>query len=280
MSYNPISPFSKLSKFPSIISEFDKLCTPPDTETHTGNTDTDSKSEVIPNSSSKLRNTLVHKSSTSLPIVSPNSNNTKSFVTSSSDNGYYVSNAPQSTNAVFLDKEESSTSPPSYPIEESEDHQNSINSETDVQNENNFCAGESNDTPAHTLVEQSNGYIHSEHGPFCTFDGNSHIVESESEFLPTVFSVEAADLQPIPAMVESEGSYIQSYPCLSDTRVLAAVKQNHDSLRLQNPESSSIYIGAEDELSLTMMSSSEQMQHLSTSTGYIKDCSKPGDVPY
>lgn len=277
MSYNPISPFSKLSKFPSIISEFDKLCNPPDTATHTGNTDTDSKSEIIPNSSSELMTNLVHKSSTSLPIVSPN---TKSFVTSSSDNGYYVSNAPQSTVAVFLDKEEGSTSPPCYPIEESEDHQNSINSETDTQNENNFGAGDSNDMPAHTLVEESNGYIQSEHGPFYTFDGNNHIVESESEFLPTMFSEEAADLQPIPAMVKSEGSYIQSYPCLSDTRVLASVKENHDSLRLQNPETSSIYIGAEDELSLTMMSSSEQMQHLSTSTGYIKDCSKPGDVPY
>ena len=269
MSYNPISPFTKLTTFPSVISVFDKLGTIPDTGAQTGNTDTDSKLATPTN------DTLVHKNSTSTAIESPTSDT--AFVASNSDRGYSDPNAPESTAAVSLDKAESSTSPPSYPIEDSEDDQNS---EANNQNDNNSEPGDCSDMPGHAFVEQSNGYIHSEHGPLCTFDENSHIVELDSEFLPTVFPEEAAVLQPIPAMMEPEESYVQSSSgCLSDTHVLASVEENPDSLGLQNPDSSSIYIGAEDELSLTMMSSSEQMQHLSTSSGYIKDCSEPGDVP-
>ena len=274
MSYNPISPFSKLITFPSVISVFDKLGTIPDTGAQTGNTDTESKLEFIATPINELMDTSVHKNSISTAIESPASGN--AFVASNSDSGYGDPNAPQSTDAVSLNKAESSISPPSYRIEESEEDQNSINSEINTQNDNNSELGVCNDMPGHAFVEQSNGYIHSEHGPLCTFDENSHIVELDSEFLPTMFPEEAAVLQPIPAMMEPEESYVQSsFGCLSDTHVLASVEENPDSLGHQNPDSSSIYIGAEDELSLTSL---EQMQHLSTSSGYIKDCSKPGDV--
>ena len=275
MSYDPISPFTKLMTFPSVISVFDKLGTLSDTEAKTGNTNTDSKLEFIVTPTNELVDTLVHKNNTSTATESPASGTT--FVASNSNHGYCDPNAPQSTDTVSLDKAESSTCPPSYPIEDSEEDQNSISSEENTQNNSNSELEGCSDMLAHAFVEQSNGYIDSEHGPLCTFDENSHIVE---EFLPTVFPEEAAVLQPIPAMMEPEESYIQSSSgCLSDTHVVASVEENPNSLGLQNPDSSSLYIGAEDELSLAIMSSSEQRQYLSTSSGYIKDCSKPRDVP-
>ena len=239
LTYNPVSPFSipKHTAFPSMTSVFDTLGTITATETQAGDTDTDSKSEnIVPDPTNELTDTFLHKNSTSTTIVSPNNN----LIASDSNQGYYDSNIPQSTDVVSMDKlmqTGSSISPPSYEDSEElctnlvleEDDQNNINSEADIRNDDGseaemsfigsdysdihvgsrtsvveLCSEDHNDTAAQASVVQSNGYVHSENllpDRHGSLDLNSHIVESES--LHSISLEEAADPHSIPTMAET-----------------------------------------------------------------------------
>ena len=303
MSYNPVSPFTKLMTFPSITSVFDKLGTIPDTETQTGDTDTDSRSEKITAADlqSELMNTLVNNNSITATIVSPENNTTlESFVASTTDRGYFDSQPFQSTDVsmdIFLGTGNDVSHAP-YPInlEIDEDAQSDDTCEAQQQSVSGHGCS---DTPAASHVSspepfsgshsttavcnsagQNSGYIHSEDLLSDSHD-LSHIVETESIHLE-----ETADPQ---LMVELEGYYIpakESQPSLPNTQLFTSVEEKPDSLNLQNPEGLSTCI-EEDNITDTMSSSEHyhasthlentvqshfNVQHLSTSSGYITDC--------
>ena len=304
MSYNPVSPFTKLMTFPSITSVFDKLGTIPDTETQTGDTDTDSRSEKITAADlqSELMNTLVNDNSITATIVSPENNTTlESFVASTTDRGYFDSQPFQSTDVsmdIFLGTGNDVSHAP-YPInlEIDEDAQSDDTCEAQQQSVSGHGCS---DTPAASHVSspepfsgshsttavcnsagQNSGYILSEDLLSDSHD-LSHIVETESIHLE-----ETADPQ---LMVELEGYYIpakESQPSLPNTQLFTSVEEKPDSLNLQNPEGLSTCIEEEDNITDTMSSpehyhasthlentvqSHFNVQHLSTSSGYITDC--------
>ena len=291
MSYNPVNPFTKLTTFPSITSVFDKLGTIPDTETQTGDTDTDSRSEITAaDPCNELMDTLVNDNSTATTIVSPENNTTlESFVASTIDRGYFDSQAFQSTDMsmdIFLGTG-NDVSHASYPInleiDESDDTcDDTCEVDEDARSDDSCEAQQSvsghdcSDTPAASShissaepfsgyysttaacnsAGQNSGYIRSEDLLSYSHD-LSHIVETES--IHSISLEETADPQ---LMEESEGYYIpakESQPSsgyLPNTQLFASVEEKPDSLGLQNPEGLSTYIEV-DNFSITDTMSSE-----------------------
>ena len=307
LSYNPVSPFTKLATFPSITSVFDKLGTISDTETQTGDTDTSSRSEITAaDPHNELMDILVNDNSTTSTVASPENNTTlESFVASTTDRGYFDSQAFQSTDVsmdIFLGTG-NDVSNVSYPInlQIDEDAQSDDTCEAQQSVSGHDCS----DTPAASHISlpepssgshsttatcnsagQNSGYIRSEDLLSDSHD-LSHIAETES--IHCVSLEETADPQ---LMVESEGYYIpakEAQPSLPNTQLFASVEEKPDLHGLQNPKGLSTYIEVEDNFSITdTMSSSERyhasthfdntvqshfnVQHLSTSSGYITDC--------
>ena len=309
MSYNPINPFSKLAACPSITSVFEKLGSIPDTGKQTSDTDTDSKSEITAaDPHNEQMDTLVNNNSTTTAIVSPEDSTTlESFGTSTIDQGYFDSQAFQSTD-MSMDIDiilgtRNNVSHGLFPInlEIDEDAQSDDTCEAQQSDSGHHCSvthaasqissagsfsGDHNNTAVSSSGGQSSDYIRSEDLLSDSQDLNSQIVETES--IHSIHLEETADSQPIASMVESEGYYTpaqeseSSSGYLPNTQLYASAEERPGSLSLQSPKKFTI---------TDMMSSSEhycastfvhldntvqsdfKVQQLSISGGYITNCS-------
>ena len=309
MSYNPINPFSKLTAFPSITSVFDKLGSISDTGKQTSDTDTDSKLEITAaDPHTEQMDTFVNNSSTTTATVSPEGTTTlESFVASTIDQGYFDSQAFQSTD-MSMDIDivlgtRNNISHGLFPLnlEIDEDAQSDDACEAQQSDSSHHCSetyaasqissagsfsGNHNNTAVSNSAGQSSKYIRSEDLLSDSQDLNSQIVEMES--IHSIHLEETADSQPIASMVESEGYYTpaqesqSSSGCLPNTQLFASAEERPGSLSIQSPKKITI---------TDMMSSSEhycastfvhldntvqsdfKVQHLSTSGGYITNCS-------
>ena len=265
---------------------FDKLGSIPDTGKQTSDTDTDSKSEITAaDPHNEQMDTLVNNNSTTTAIVSPEDSTTlESFGTSTIDQGYFDSQAFQSTD-MSMDIDivlgtRNNISHGLFPLnlEIDEDAQSDDTCEAQQSDSGHHCSetyaasqissagsfsGNHNNTAVSNSAGQSSKYIRSEDLLSDSQDLNSQIVEMES--IHSIHLEETADSQPIASMVESEGYYTpaqesqSSSGYLPNTKLLSSIEEEPDSIGLQTPESSSKYFGVE---SISMISS----EHYSTTT--------------
>ena len=309
MSYNPINSFSKLAACPSITSVFDKLGSIPDIGKQTIDTDTDSKSEITAaDPHNKQMDTLVNSNRTTTAIVSPeDSTNLESFVGCTIDQGYFDSQVFQSTDMsmdiniilgtrnnvscglfpINLEIDEDAQSDDSCEAQQSESghHCLETHAASQISSAGSF-PGDHNNTAVSSSAGQSSEYIRSEDLLLDSQDLNSQIVETES--IHSIHLEEAADSQLIASMGESEGYYTpaqesqSSSGYLPNTQLFASAEERPGSLSLQSSKKftiTDIMSASEHYCASTFVhldnavQSDFKVQQLSTSGGYITNCS-------
>ena len=288
---------------------FDKLGSIPDIGKQTIDTDTDSKSEITAaDPHNKQMDTLVNSNRTTTAIVSPeDSTNLESFVGCTIDQGYFDSQVFQSTDMsmdiniilgtrnnvscglfpINLEIDEDAQSDDSCEAQQSESghHCLETHAASQISSAGSFH-GDHNNTAVSSSAGQSNEYIRSEDLLLDSQDLNSQIVETES--IHSIHLEEAADSQLIASMGESEGYYTpaqesqSSSGYLPNTQLFASAEERPGSLSLQSSKKftiTDIMSASEHYCASTFVhldnavQSDFKVQQLSTSGGYITNCS-------